>query len=298
MAALSVHDKDISLQDILSVPDSGCDDVIFETVLLSDTISPKFLNTPADLTVECYLQVPEIEVLKVNDNCLGEYSVSGSELTPDALCEPNTWERIWSASDLCGNTTTYIQTISLTDTFPLPEWLEWPSDTTIECTDWPSFYDDLSFQNNASEALCDISGQVAPVVIDNSENCMGNITVIWEYEDLCGRIIRHTQRIFLKEGTPSEFYIPDVFNPLSQDGNSTFFIGSNKTLNIEEFFVWDRWGNKIFQTQNIPTGLPLVGWDGRFQGKIVNSGVYIYSAVIILPNQNKKELRGTVSVLY
>ena len=42
--------------------------------------------------------------------------------------------------------------------------------------------------------------------------------------------------------------------------------------------VFDRWGELVHSTQNFPASSldPSHGWDGSFQGKNVNPGVYVY----------------------
>jgi gliding motility-associated-like protein len=40
---------------------------------------------------------------------------------------------------------------------------------------------------------------------------------------------------------------------------------------INIFSVFDRWGNLMFETTNISKG-----WDGMYQGKLVNPDVYVY----------------------
>jgi gliding motility-associated-like protein len=54
------------------------------------------------------------------------------------------------------------------------------------------------------------------------------------------------------------FYIPNAFTPTRADGiNDTFY---GKGVGILEYHLWifDRWGNMVFNTTNINTG-----WDGR-----------------------------------
>jgi hypothetical protein len=298
ISTLSTHQRELSVQNILAFPESRCDDFLEEVLVVADDVFPVFQDIPVDLTLECFLQLPVMDTLIVSDNCIGEFVVSGTETLPEEWCLPNSWERTWVATDLCGNTASITQNVSVSDTFPPPTWLQLPKDTTIECSDVPAFFDNLRYDNFASEPLCQITGETVPVIIDNTDQCKGNITVLWEYVDLCGRKATHSQRIYLKDEVAVEFYIPDIFNPQSSSGNSTFFIGSNKELKIDEFIIWDRWGSKVFENRNILTGSFEDGWNGSFHGRKVNSGVYVYSAVITMPDQSKTHLQGTVSVIF
>ena len=50
------------------------------------------------------------------------------------------------------------------------------------------------------------------------------------------------------------FYIPNAFTPTSDDGKNDTFFG--KGTGIKEYHLWifDRWGNMVFYTEDIGTG--------------------------------------------
>jgi gliding motility-associated-like protein len=68
------------------------------------------------------------------------------------------------------------------------------------------------------------------------------------------------------------FYIPNAFTP---DGNNTNDYFAPKGDEISEFkmMIFDRWGEMIYQTEDIQTG-----WDGRANNgsKVAETGVYVY----------------------
>lgn len=68
------------------------------------------------------------------------------------------------------------------------------------------------------------------------------------------------------------FYIPNAFSP-NQDGINDFFSGTGMFFTDYEMFIFDRWGNQIFYTQDITRQ-----WDGRAnQGnKVAQQDVYVY----------------------
>jgi gliding motility-associated-like protein len=76
-------------------------------------------------------------------------------------------------------------------------------------------------------------------------------------------------------------YIPNIFTP-DGDGsglNEEFRIfACNGVQNINFVRLFDRWGNQVVDQSNLPPGceggIPV--WDGRFNGKVMNAGVYIY----------------------
>jgi len=70
----------------------------------------------------------------------------------------------------------------------------------------------------------------------------------------------------------SRVFVPNAFTPDGDTLNSEFlpivsFVRSDKY----NFKVFDRWGEKIFETSD-----PLKGWDGKIHGNRVQAGIYIY----------------------
>jgi len=80
---------------------------------------------------------------------------------PDPTC-PNgqTITREWTADDGCGNITVATQIVTVVD-LDAPEYVSFPSDTTIECSSISGM------RNEASTILPFVDGQGFPVVIDN-----------------------------------------------------------------------------------------------------------------------------------
>jgi gliding motility-associated-like protein len=90
----------------------------------------------------------------------------------------------------------------------------------------------------------------------------------------------------------SKFFVPNAIAPkgLNQVLKPVaFFVGSEGY----EFFIYNRWGQQIFFTAD-----PEQGWDGRFKGKYVEQGVYVY---LIRYRDTLGEVRlqkGNVAVIY
>lgn len=94
-------------------------------------------------------------------------------------------------------------------------------------------------------------------------------------------------------GTPIN--VPNAFTPGGY--NSTLKVIINRfngtgvaTLNY--FRIYDRWGNKIFETTNIDEG-----WDGTFNGKPAPFGVYVYDAQAITSDGKLFDKHGNVTLI-
>ncbi|OFX32808.1 MAG: hypothetical protein A2X08_07135 [Bacteroidetes bacterium GWA2_32_17] len=93
---------------------------------------------------------------------------------------------------------------------------------------------------------------------------------------------------------PPIVYIPNSFTPNGDAINSEFlpivsFVSSEKY----QFKIFDRWGFKIFETNN-----PLKGWNGKINGRKVPAGTYVYKLSYLEANNEIKEKTGLVYLFY
>ncbi len=92
---------------------------------------------------------------------------------------------------------------------------------------------------------------------------------------------------------------PNVFSPGNNDGINDFFnlFGGPAIQNIQELRVYDRWGNKMFKGNGIEANSFSEGWDGKFNGKLVNPGVYVWSADVLFIDGVVISYAGDVTVM-
>ncbi len=71
------------------------------------------------------------------------------------------------------------------------------------------------------------------------------------------------------------------FSPNGDGFNDNFTIfGGPGARVIRTLRVFDRWGNLVFEAQNVPLGQEQYGWDGRFNGEPLSPGVFTYLAEV------------------
>ncbi len=73
----------------------------------------------------------------------------------------------------------------------------------------------------------------------------------------------------VKVGRP--LLMPNAFSPNGDGLDDIFRIPSGVSLQLQEFSIFNRWGNKVFTTQKISEG-----WNGTFNGEPVDGGTYVY----------------------
>jgi len=88
-------------------------------------------------------------------------------------------------------------------------------------------------------------------------------------------------------------YVPNSFTPGGQDGINDYF--SVKGIGISDFeiIIYDRWGEKIFQTNDFN-----FRWDGKFRGKIVQQGTYAYRVIATDIFNQHYDFHGHINILY
>jgi len=96
----------------------------------------------------------------------------------------------------------------------------------------------------------------------------------------------------------TDVFIPNAFSPNNDKANDYFTIlGGSDIVIVKQFLVADRWGGIIFQRRNFQPNDNAFGWDGRYKGKQLPSGVYVYFAEITFRDGTTSIMRGDVTLL-
>lgn len=95
-----------------------------------------------------------------------------------------------------------------------------------------------------------------------------------------------------------DVYAPNAFSPNGDGINDKFTIfGSPDLENIQELNIYSRWGELVYQGQNLTPNNDAEGWDGKFKGDNLNNGVYVYYAKLVFNNGRTSTIVGDISLL-
>ncbi|ADB39748.1 T9SS C-terminal target domain-containing protein [Spirosoma linguale] len=94
-----------------------------------------------------------------------------------------------------------------------------------------------------------------------------------------------------------QLYLPSAFSPNADGINDNFMIitGCSDIVREVELFVYNRWGEVIFKTQDIK-----VGWNGGYQGTSCGVGPYTWQLTYTLPYKKsvvRQHQRGIVMLV-
>lgn len=89
----------------------------------------------------------------------------------------------------------------------------------------------------------------------------------------------------------SKLQCPNAFSP-NDDGVNDVWKVSYKSIVEFQCSIFNRWGTEIISFDN-----PAQGWDGKYNGKVVDSGVYYYAIRAKGADGKKYKLSGDINIV-
>lgn len=159
------------------------------------------------------------------------------------------------------------------------------SNVPIDSIIWtPMIFDSISCLSCLNPTISPLDDQTYTVEIFDINGCNGS------------------DDIFIEVDKNRNVYIPNVFTPNGDGYNDEFQVFSGPGVTqINSMQIYDRWGEVVFQRTNLsPSAFPDItnGWDGRFQGKIMNPGVFIYLIEVSFDDGITLLYRGDLTLLH
>ncbi len=131
------------------------------------------------------------------------------------------------------------------------EWSSFSPDMNLSCTDCP---------NPQAQPTYDLTYNI---LVTNNNGCTA--------EDEVRIYIAETQAIF----------VANAFTPNGDNINDYLFVqGGSAAERVESFRIYDRWGELVFETTDVPLNQQDAGWDGVFRGQEMNGSVFSWYAEI------------------
>jgi len=145
----------------------------------------------------------------------------------------------------------------------------WEPPTGLDCTDCPSPIVDNLFTTTYTVTSWDIYGCV------DSDAVVVNIVPVFD----------------------PVIFIPNTFTPNGDNINDYFFAFGSDLESIISIYIYDRWGELLFVTENLTPDDPSKGWDGTFNGEQLNQGVYVYMVEVLLEAGVKQQIQGNITLI-
>jgi gliding motility-associated-like protein len=117
------------------------------------------------------------------------------------------------------------------------------------------------------------------VVSDSTTNCVDSICVTIAVEIPC-------------TSGGLEKLMPNAFSPNNDGTNDEFCIPPNVCISTFELKIYDRWGEKVFETTSMTEC-----WDGTYKGEPVNKGLFVYYFDAVLTTGDEFHRQGNISLI-
>ena len=114
-----------------------------------------------------------------------------------------------------------------------------------------------------------------------------DITYYIEVYDSLGCMVIDTINITVNY---NPLFIPNGFSPNNDNNNDVLYVRGGGVSSIQ-FRVFDKWGNLVFESFDMDTG-----WDGTYNGKLLNTGVFVYRMDAVLKNGKPLFESGNVTL--
>lgn len=100
-----------------------------------------------------------------------------------------------------------------------------------------------------------------------------------------------TLTIFVDEIVCGEIYVPTAFSPNNDGYNDILFV-RGKCIKTFFFAVFNRWGEKVFETDNVS-----VGWNGKYRDQPCSNDNYTYYLFVKINDGSVVERKGNVVLI-
>jgi gliding motility-associated-like protein len=89
-----------------------------------------------------------------------------------------------------------------------------------------------------------------------------------------------------------DVFVPNAFSPNGDGLNDVFRVIARKLIQVQEFRIYNRWGQEVFFTKDISTG-----WNGTYKGVKQDPGVYYYMMRVAYPTGRTDFLKGDFTLV-
>ena len=166
-----------------------------QVVTFTDREAPVFTSVPESEEFQCAVGQPKVRA-RATDNCTPNVEITFRDVSPGPDCSQRL-QRIWTATDACGNTATAVQQILLQDT-ERPTLNNVPGNANVDVTRGESV---PSAPKVTANDNCDTDPDVRLVEERVAGAGCGYVLVrTWTATDRCGNTARGTQRITVTDG--------------------------------------------------------------------------------------------------
>jgi gliding motility-associated-like protein len=104
-----------------------------------------------------------------------------------------------------------------------------------------------------------------------------------------------TDSVLINVNPLRPLFIPNAFSPNADGLNDGFRAYANDVVAVvRRFSIYDRWGELVYDAQQVPIS---TSWDGTFNGRPMNTGVFVYLMEIEFVDGFRSIYSGDVNLI-
>ena len=93
-------------------------------------------------------------------------------------------------------------------------------------------------------------------------------------------------------------FVPNIFSPNGDGSNDTFIpFAGNDVVNFKSLRIFDRYGQLLYEENDILPGDTSRGWDGTFRGETLNPSVFVYFMEVEFFDGRVEIVKGDVTLM-
>jgi len=94
------------------------------------------------------------------------------------------------------------------------------------------------------------------------------------------------------------FTMANIFTPDKDGANDRLtYVADTDVERVEWIAIYDRWGSRVFYSEDLPIGIAELAWDGTINGRDLTSGVYTWTSRVRYIDGIVKTHSGTISLI-
>lgn len=94
-----------------------------------------------------------------------------------------------------------------------------------------------------------------------------------------------------------QLFVANTFTPNGDGVNDRFFPQGKGVKIVRRFTIYSRWGEIIYDAQNIPLNDPQYGWDGTYKREPLKPDVFVYILKAECETGEPLEIKGDISLV-
>jgi gliding motility-associated-like protein len=96
---------------------------------------------------------------------------------------------------------------------------------------------------------------------------------------------------------PRYVFVPTGFTPNNDQVNDRLTVRGKEGTQILNFKVYDRWGELLYEVQEAKINDDSYGWDGKFRGEYMTSGMYVWYVEAQYLDGAKEIIKGSTTLI-